>query len=169
MATHSSLLAWSVLQASEFPSNQTEALLAWRCKSHQTGDQWARSGFEDAPCQHTTWEGGSPHAPTHHCPTPRMSGEDPHPPRDVQSSAGPHEVGWKERQQVELKKKQKTPNVSAASPLPVDPEDMLGLRWERYAGLRGRVLWIAGGWGTSWRGSTPETCTWKPAGGDGVR
>ena len=27
--------------------------------------------------------------------------------------------------------------MSAASPLPVDPEDMLGLRWERYAGLTG--------------------------------
>ena len=54
---------------------------------------------------------------------------------------GPIKWGWKERQQVELKKKKtKKTNVSAASPLPVDPDDMLGLRWERYAGLRGRVL-----------------------------
>ena len=82
-----------------------------------------------------------PHAPTHYCPTPRMSGEDPHPPRDVQSSAGPHKVGLEGETAGGIKKKNKTKtNVSAASPLPVDPEDMLGLRWERYAGLRGRVL-----------------------------
>lgn len=43
------------------------------------------------------------HAPTHHCPTLRMSGEDPHSLRGAQSSAGPHEVGWEERQQVGFK------------------------------------------------------------------
>ena len=98
MATYSSILAWSILWASEeIPSNQTEALVARDCESHQTGDRQAGSGFEVGPGQHTTWQGGPPcHTPTHHRPTPSMSEEDPHPPGGAQSSSRPHEVGWKE-------------------------------------------------------------------------
>ena len=152
MATYSSILAWSILRASEeIPSNQTEALVARHCKSHQTGDRQASSGFEVGLGQRTTWQGGLPHhhAPTHHCPTPSMSEEDPHPPRGVQSSIRPHEVGWKEGQQGEFKIKKNSPNASAASPLQADLEEARGLRWERYAGLRGEVLCMPGGSGTS--------------------
>ena len=87
--------------------------------------------------------------PTHHCPTPSMSEEDPHPPRGVQSSIRPHEVGWKEGQQGEFKIKKNSPNASAASPLQADLEEARGLRWERYARLRGEVLCMPGGSGTS--------------------
>ena len=178
MATHSSI-AWSILRASVVLPGASSGLQKklFRTRQRPCLDDTAKAirretdkpslpsrlglaprGREDPPL----------HAPTHHCPTRRMSGEDPHSPRGAQSSAGPHEVGWEGRQQVEFKTKKK-PNASAASPLQAGPEEAQGLRWERFAGLRGKVLCMPGGSGTSSCASTPEPSTRKPADVDGVR